>query len=914
MKTRLLLTLFAALSLALHSPAQTANTGQIILTVKASPLNTTQAFTPTADSILVTNGSGIVGTVLKSSYLTTATAANTYAPIAHNQAWSTITSTPTTLAGYGIADSITAAAAAAAYQPLDADLTSIAALTTTSFGRALLSETNASTLKSTLAISTSDVTGINDYLTTATAASTYAPIAHNQAWSTITLTPTTLAGYGITDSITAAAAAAAYQPLDSDLTSIAGLTTTSYGRALLTESSASTLKAALGISTTDITGINDYLTTATAASTYQPLDSDLTSIAGLATTSFGRGLLTEANAASIKGTLSLGNVENTALSTWGGSANITNVGTLSAGAVPGSLITGVVPPANLGTGSSINTKYLRGDGTWQTISGGGDALTSGTLGQFAATTSAELRGVLSDESGTGNFLTTNGSAASLTSFPTFNQSTTGNAATATALETARTINGTSFDGTANITVTAAAGTLTGNTLASGVTASSLTSAAGGSFGTAAFTAASAYEVPLTFSTGLTRSTNTITVNAVQAITRLSNLTSNGFVKTTGGDGTLSVDTATYLTGNQSITLSGDISGTGTTAITTAIGAGVVTNAMLAGSIDLTAKVTGVLPVANGGTGGSTESAARTALGLAIGTNVQAWDTDLDTWAGKTAPSGTVIGHTDTQTLTNKTISGSSNTLSNIANASLTNSSITIGGASTALGSSVTASAILDSISTTRGAILYRGASGWAALTPGTDGYFLASNGTGADPAYEAGGGGGGGSATWELISTADITSAVATVDITGITGHRKYRIEFDGVYGASDGYDLFMRVSTDGGSTWDSGGSDYSWSREPVGAYNPQRGVASAATIDTLVGNAAAEGVTGEITLFDPNNSAIPTAYTGILNKIEYASTSMAGATIAGRRLANSAVNAVQFYFGTGNVAGGKIRLFGWNE
>ena len=49
------------------------------------------------------------------------------------------------------------------------------------------------------------------------------------------------------------------------------------------------------------------------------------------------------------------------------------------------------------------------------------------------------------------------------------------AATATALATARTINGVSFDGTANVTVTAAAGTLSGSTLASGVTASSLTS-------------------------------------------------------------------------------------------------------------------------------------------------------------------------------------------------------------------------------------------------------------------------------------------------------------------------------------------------------------------------------------------------------------------------------------------------------
>jgi len=52
---------------------------------------------------------------------------------------------------------------------------------------------------------------------------------------------------------------------------------------------------------------------------------------------------------------------------------------------------------------------------------------------------------------------------------------TGNASTATTLQNARNINGVSFNGSADITVTAAAGTLSGNTLNSGVTASSLTS-------------------------------------------------------------------------------------------------------------------------------------------------------------------------------------------------------------------------------------------------------------------------------------------------------------------------------------------------------------------------------------------------------------------------------------------------------
>ncbi len=70
----------------------------------------------------------------------------------------------------------------------------------------------------------------------------------------------------------------------------------------------------------------------------------------------------------------------------------------------------------------------------------------------------------------------------------------GNADTATALETARTINGVSFDGTADVTVPAAAGTLTGTSLAANVVSSSLTSVAAGTIGTMVLQSANAVNI------------------------------------------------------------------------------------------------------------------------------------------------------------------------------------------------------------------------------------------------------------------------------------------------------------------------------------------------------------------------------------------------------------------------------------
>jgi len=153
----------------------------------------------------------------------------------------------------------------------------------------------------------------------------------------------------------------------------------------------------------------------------------------------------------------------------------------------------------------------------------------------------------------GQILATNGNGiVSFISIPTLNQNTTGSAAT---LTTARNINGVPFNGSADITVTAGANTLTGTTLASNVINSSLTSV-----GTL---------------------TNLTVTNSI-----VGSITGNAATVTTNAN------------------LTGDVTSLGNA---TTIGAGKVTNNMLAGLIDLTSKVTGILPIANGGTGSSTQN-------------------------------------------------------------------------------------------------------------------------------------------------------------------------------------------------------------------------------------------------------------------------------------------------------------------
>lgn len=189
----------------------------------------------------------------------------------------------------------------------------------------------------------------------------------------------------------------------------------------------------------------------------------------------------------------------------------------------------------------------------------------------------------------------------------------GNANTATKLQTARTINGVSFDGTANITIAdstklpIAGGTMTGDlTLKGNPTADlmaatkkyvddSVASAGGGDVlaaGNNSFTGANTFQNLVTMVGGVVFTSGTTTLAWKNATQILATINASTY---TGNSATATkLATARTITANLASSTAGSFDG----------------------SANITVGVTGTLPIANGGTGATTAAAARTALGCA----------------------------------------------------------------------------------------------------------------------------------------------------------------------------------------------------------------------------------------------------------------------------------------------------------
>lgn len=167
----------------------------------------------------------------------------------------------------------------------------------------------------------------------------------------------------------------------------------------------------------------------------------------------------------------------------------------------------------------------------------------------------------------------------------------------------------------------------------------------------------------------------------------------------------------------------------------------------------------------------------------------------------------------------------------------------------------------------------------------------------------------------ELVETANITSAVASVDFVGLSDsiYSHYLFVFDMVTCSVAAQGLLMRTSTNNGTSFDSGGSDYKQSGTVVvgNAYNFMTGGAAVSVTGLASdGLATSEGMCGELRLFGAGRTvkARGTLHSVYLRGYD---SLMAAVTGSFTRDIATAVNAVRFLFASGNITSGKIRCYG---
>ncbi len=168
-------------------------------------------------------------------------------------------------------------------------------------------------------------------------------------------------------------------------------------------------------------------------------------------------------------------------------------------------------------------------------------------------------------------------------------------------------------------------------------------------------------------------------------------------------------------------------------------------------------------------------------------------------------------------------------------------------------------------------------------------------------------------ASMVLIQTQTASSS-ATLDFTtGIDStYDEYLFTFVSVLPATDAQNLWLRVSTDGGSTWKSGASDYfrvintlstASTNTPSGSTGE-----NAMTLTATQSNNSGRPMGGELRIFRPSD--------GKLHPVTWMMAYFDGTNhklVTGSGFYNSgtAVNGIRFLFASGNMADGTIALYG---
>ena len=199
-----------------------------------------------------------------------------------------------------------------------------------------------------------------------------------------------------------------------------------------------------------------------------------------------------------------------------------------------------------------------------------------------------------------------------------------------------------------------------------------------------------------------------------------------------------------------------------------------------------------------------------------------------------------------------------------------------------------------------------------AIATGNDGQVLTSTGAGSPPAFETPAGGG----AWTLIGTA-VASSSSDLTITGLNStYDTYGIAFSDLIPATDAVDACLRFGDSSGI--DSGGSDYAWSNHYLQVYSPTSFNIKANNSNSLinmtdrypVGSSTGEGFNGFVYLHTPGDSTTYSSISGQANYFGSAGDPSPG-VIYGARKAVITLDRIQFFFSSGNVASGRLSVWG---
>lgn len=168
-----------------------------------------------------------------------------------------------------------------------------------------------------------------------------------------------------------------------------------------------------------------------------------------------------------------------------------------------------------------------------------------------------------------------------------------------------------------------------------------------------------------------------------------------------------------------------------------------------------------------------------------------------------------------------------------------------------------------------------------------------------------------GSATASTSATLDFTSLITSA-------YDLYIFVLKDLRPATDAVDMWMRTSTNNGSSYDSGANNYKTAgHKSANGANPAAWNSGGATAILLsdntdsIGNAAAEGLSGEVRLYTPLGSARIKSGYFVTDYQDENLTAQKNAHGWFFRDTTADIDAVRFMFSSGNITSGTIYMYG---